>query len=197
MCLLGAAGDGRRQSQGPLEIYMAARTTLKLGIRQGRRPTLAGGSSFYPHVASAPLSMPFDQKTPHSPAQITEALPSPFGDELDRSHGAPEKSPPLPGDSHPRRRSTKRTMPAIIKRSASTPNVRGLASTDTAGTSLADKRRNKLGYHRTSVACGELFASAPLARMAVMLIRCKVIEADWRPCRALPKTQDTVFARSG
>ena len=41
-----------------------------------------------------------------------------------------------------------------LKRSASTPNVRGLGIVD-AGMSLADKRRNKLGYHRTSVACGK------------------------------------------
>jgi len=116
---------------------------------------LAGVSSLHPHVAWVPSSMPFDQKTPSSPVQITEALPSPFGDDLDRSHGAPEDPPPLPGNIHRRQRSTKGTMPAIIKRSASTPNVRGLASTDTAATSLADKRRNKLGYHRTSVACGK------------------------------------------
>lgn len=38
-----------------------------------------------------------------------------------------------------------------IKRSVSTPNVRSQQNTpDMSG----DKRRNKLGYHRTSVACG-------------------------------------------
>jgi hypothetical protein len=46
-----------------------------------------------------------------------------------------------------------------VKRSASSPNVRGQARTDqteSAFMSLADeKRRNKLGYHRTSVACGQ------------------------------------------
>lgn len=40
-----------------------------------------------------------------------------------------------------------------IKRSASTPNVRALANCD-ASMTLAEKKRNKLGYHRTSVACG-------------------------------------------
>ena len=40
-----------------------------------------------------------------------------------------------------------------LKRSASTPNVRALSNND-AGMTLAEKRRNKLGYHRTSVACG-------------------------------------------
>ncbi|RFU23889.1 hypothetical protein B7463_g12449, partial [Scytalidium lignicola] len=43
-----------------------------------------------------------------------------------------------------------------IKRSISTPNVRSQSTMD-AATALAmsaEKRRNKLGYHRTSVACG-------------------------------------------
>ncbi|KAL9013686.1 MAG: hypothetical protein Q9173_001634 [Seirophora scorigena] len=52
-----------------------------------------------------------------------------------------------------RRRSSKGAMVSSIKRSASTPNVRGLV-TGESSMSLADKRRNKLGYHRTSVACG-------------------------------------------
>lgn len=47
----------------------------------------------------------------------------------------------------------RRKHSASLKRSASTPNVRGLPSGD-VGMTLAEKRRNKLGYHRTSVACG-------------------------------------------
>lgn len=44
-----------------------------------------------------------------------------------------------------------------VKRSASTPNVQQVAAMSTNPTGpqlLAEKRRNKLGYHRTSVACG-------------------------------------------
>ncbi|TAQ84847.1 hypothetical protein B7494_g6839 [Chlorociboria aeruginascens] len=42
-----------------------------------------------------------------------------------------------------------------IKRSTSSPNVSGQATADAAALALsAEKRRNKLGYHRTSVACG-------------------------------------------
>ena len=48
-----------------------------------------------------------------------------------------------------RRRKTSKNGVSSLKRSSSTPNVRG-----DAGMSMADKRRNKLGYHRTSVACG-------------------------------------------
>ncbi|KAM0800151.1 hypothetical protein BDR22DRAFT_909030 [Usnea florida] len=47
----------------------------------------------------------------------------------------------------------RRKHSAPLKRSASTPNVRGFSNGD-AGMTLAEKRRNKLGYHRTSVACG-------------------------------------------
>jgi len=47
----------------------------------------------------------------------------------------------------------KRKNSLSIKRSQSTPNVRGLANGDD-GMTLAEKTRNKLGYHRTSVACG-------------------------------------------
>ncbi|KAL8636415.1 MAG: hypothetical protein Q9228_006184 [Teloschistes exilis] len=52
-----------------------------------------------------------------------------------------------------RRRMSKGSMSSSLKRSASTPNVRGLIASEN-GLSMADKRRNKLGYHRTSVACG-------------------------------------------
>jgi hypothetical protein len=45
---------------------------------------------------------------------------------------------------------------AKIRKSMSTPNVRGQATADAAALALsAEKRRNKLGYHRTSVACGK------------------------------------------
>ncbi|KAF8428353.1 hypothetical protein EV426DRAFT_528335 [Tirmania nivea] len=44
-----------------------------------------------------------------------------------------------------------------VKRSVSTPNVQQVAAMSTGSTGVqfsTDKRRNKLGYHRTSVACG-------------------------------------------
>ena len=49
---------------------------------------------------------------------------------------------------------------SALKRSASTPNVRGHHNGD-AGMTLAEKRRNKLGYHRTSIACSPSFAPFP------------------------------------
>jgi len=41
-----------------------------------------------------------------------------------------------------------------VKRAISTPNIRGQSAADAALAASAEKRRNKLGYHRTSVACG-------------------------------------------
>jgi hypothetical protein len=53
-----------------------------------------------------------------------------------------------------KRRAMKGKVPAEIRRSASTPHIRGLALSESSALSPTDKRRNKLGYHRTSVACG-------------------------------------------
>jgi len=47
-------------------------------------------------------------------------------------------------------------MPSMtIKRANSSPNVGGLAIGELGPSSPADKKRNKLGYHRTAVACSE------------------------------------------
>lgn len=69
-------------------------------------------------------------------------------------HNQPQvKAPPV------RRGTTGSSKVGKMKRSASSPNVRGQArpdQTEAAFISSADeKRRNKLGYHRTSVACGQ------------------------------------------
>ena len=73
-------------------------------------------------------------------------------------HGDPTSIPPLPTmlpltNAAVLSQRRRRKHSASLKRSASTPNVRGYPNGD-AGMTLAEKRRNKLGYHRTSVACG-------------------------------------------
>lgn len=74
---------------------------------------------------------------------------------LDLGH-SPSGGPPTP-TSIQNLGSSNAAKSAKIKRSMSTPNVRGQATADAAALALsADKRRNKLGYHRTSVACGKL-----------------------------------------
>jgi hypothetical protein len=55
-----------------------------------------------------------------------------------------------------KRKASKAKVPSDLRRSASTPHIRGVALTDSGPLSpTSEKRRNKLGYHRTSVACGE------------------------------------------
>lgn len=77
----------------------------------------------------------------------------------------------------------RRKHSASLKRSASTPNVRGFANGD-AGMTLAEKRRNKLGYHRTSVACGmSHFMGREELSLNFIL-------------RTLQTAQDKMFARS-
>ncbi|KAF2712003.1 hypothetical protein K504DRAFT_192242 [Pleomassaria siparia CBS 279.74] len=77
-------------------------------------------------------------------------------DRLDSYH-------PLPGQglipsplqqSAKKRRASKGKIPSEIRRSSSTPHMHNLALTNSGELSPTDKRRNKLGYHRTSVACG-------------------------------------------
>ena len=61
-----------------------------------------------------------------------------------------------------------------VRRSSSTPNVRGFSTGD-IGISSADKRRNKLGYHRISLACGT--ASPPHHRGSPWLMSYRSLQA--------------------
>jgi hypothetical protein len=65
------------------------------------------------------------------------------------------KAPTTSPSTARRKPSTKKAPPFSMKRAASTPNVRTVAGADALAVSVAEKRRNKLGYHRTSVACGQ------------------------------------------
>lgn len=89
------------------------------------------------------------------PERIGEPVMEPMLNPLQTTfdHGNPSSIPPsnmmpLTSAAIPSQR-PRRKHSASLKRSASTPDVRG-----DAGMTLAEKRRNKLGYHRTSVACG-------------------------------------------
>jgi hypothetical protein len=55
-----------------------------------------------------------------------------------------------------KRRSSKSKVPGELRRTSSTPHMRNLALGNSGDLSpTSNKPRNKLGYHRTSVACGE------------------------------------------
>jgi hypothetical protein len=56
-----------------------------------------------------------------------------------------------------KRRSSKSKVPGELRRSTSTPHMRNMALGNSGELSpTSNKARNKLGYHRTSVACGKL-----------------------------------------
>ncbi len=68
---------------------------------------------------------------------------------------AADSSTSFPSIAKRRRLSKVKALPEI-RRSLSTPHMRSLALGESGALSpTSDKRRNKLGYHRTSVACGE------------------------------------------
>ncbi|KAL8754852.1 MAG: hypothetical protein Q9199_004041 [Rusavskia elegans] len=133
-----AAGKGRR-------LKLQVDTQSKLDIGQGIKDNIKN-----PSIASAP-----DQTLP-SPMDNAPDHISPFDQ---TAIGSLQSLQPMSRASASltaarRRRSSRGSMSSALKRSASTPNVRGLLTAESS-MSLADKRRNKLGYHRTSVACGK------------------------------------------
>ncbi|KAL2064857.1 hypothetical protein VTL71DRAFT_3997 [Oculimacula yallundae] len=102
-----------------------------------------------------PASMSYQYPIPSSGLEPSNMIPGFHHPTMD--HGQPTS----PAQMNPNSPSMKNrgnaaaSKSAKIKRSTSTPNVRGQASADAAALALsAEKRRNKLGYHRTSVACG-------------------------------------------
>ena len=100
-----------------------------------------------------------------------------------RSHAADTASTPSPTDqsesvadsstgqepagqphhhSNKKRRSSKSSKAGELRKSSSTPHMRHLALGNPGDLSpTSNKPRNKLGYHRTSVACGKLRNEIP------------------------------------
>lgn len=116
-----------------------------------------------------------DQVKSHSPAlsqQDGSTDPSLFANEQEPSHIT---TPIVPGtdvfhaQSAKKRRASKGKIPSEIRRSASSPHIRGMAIPE-VGSPTADKRRSKLGYHRTAVACGK--STRLLACLTLLLRSC-------------------------
>ena len=148
---------------------MAAGNTLLVKLRYRSRPSTLSATS--PNLesdirqfvmSSAPiLEQEHNLEEQRQPVLDMHLPPTDPLDSASFEHGnaAAISIPPAPMmplstaailSQRKRRRST-----TSLKRSASTPNVRGHHShSSDAGMTLAEKRRNKLGYHRTSVACG-------------------------------------------
>lgn len=101
-------------------------------------------------------SMAYQYPLPSMGMDSPSMIPSLHNPPRDHSHPSPPSS--TKQSSPPSRSNSVPSKAAKIKRSMSTPNVRGSVSADAAALALsAEKKRNKLGYHRTSVACGKFF----------------------------------------
>ncbi|KAF2499715.1 hypothetical protein BU16DRAFT_280725 [Lophium mytilinum] len=85
----------------------------------------------------------------------TKAIPGPgFADRSRAADSGPSTTSASRSHSNKKKRTSKgKTLPEI-RRSSSTPHMHNLALANSGELSPnSDKRRNKLGYHRTSVAC--------------------------------------------
>lgn len=104
-----------------------------------------------------PMNPGLDQNMMSSYNHHTESL---------RSHSPLHGQGPSPSNRDLEASSlSKSSKDSRAKRSMSTPNIRTSTNTDAAAVALInDKRRNKLGYHRTSVACGKLRSSLSFDR---------------------------------
>jgi hypothetical protein len=131
---------------------MAGGVKIKLKPKATRHSTESGLTLDTSRLEKVAASLPYQQ----SPNNSIHIQPIPFASELDHFSRTNHKLPLTANSGSTwRRPSNSLGMPSTVKRSVSTPNVRGQAAADAAGLSFADKRRNKLGYHRTSVACGK------------------------------------------
>ena len=152
---------------------MAAEKTLWVKLRYRIRPSPASTTGLglawdqidqetNHDIKSSVMPLAFDQPSticydPH-PMMTPPLEPTHMSSSIE--HGPYGHSLPIPPphmvplttsqilSQRKRRKST-----SALKRSSSTPNVRAQQHGDSA--SLAEKRRNKLGYHRTSIACSE------------------------------------------
>lgn len=130
---------GKCRSRLKLKIDIRAKLNVDEGDNIIKNPPMASASD---QVPPSPMGSAAD---PISPFDYTDLGSVPSQQPMSRASASLAAAR--------RRRSSKGSMMSSLKRSASTPNVRGLVTGESA-MSMADKRRNKLGYHRTSVACG-------------------------------------------
>jgi hypothetical protein len=109
-----------------------------------------------PHLVDIPVTETVSFKHGNSTDTTTTTIYT-SADFLDQDPSQPGHAI-LPSSSYSskKRRPSKSKVPPEIRRSSSTPHMRNLALAAAGELSpTADKRRNKLGYHRTSVACGK------------------------------------------
>ena len=129
---------GMWNSGDPPTVYTSTGSDAVSGTMAYQYPLPSSGLDQSTNMIPSFHHLPSDQPPPHSPAHTKPPSPD-----------SQNRGPSSLG-------SKSSSKASKIKRSMSTPNVRGQATADAAALALsAEKRRNKLGYHRTSVACGE------------------------------------------
>ena len=159
-----AADDLKAHACRLFYFYMAAGKTLKVKLRYRSRPSISD-------LATEDESRIKELIMASAPEHIQQPEMQPALEPFSASYeqGNPSSIPP-PHMMQPLTASAilsqrrRRKSSTALKRSASTPNVRGSMNMNIdSGMTLAEKRRNKLGYHRTSVACGtQTFLINPL-----------------------------------
>ncbi|KAK8227982.1 hypothetical protein BKA81DRAFT_375777 [Phyllosticta paracitricarpa] len=104
--------------------------------------------------------MSYNPSGPVSVTRVAQPLDHSFGLNglgSDHSPGPHAFSNPALDDAVKKRKSSKGSISSLssFERTSSTPHMRSLSLGESSSISPnSDKRRNKLGYHRTSVACG-------------------------------------------
>lgn len=141
-----------------LKLKIDTRPKLDMNPSESIIENASMASAPDPNPNPSPSSKPDPDQAPASPMDSAAEPISPLG--YPDQESVPPQQPMSRASASlaaaRRRKSSKGAMMSALRRSASTPNVRGLVAQETM--SLADKRRNKLGYHRTSVACGRYHA---------------------------------------
>ena len=165
---------------------MAAGRRLRLKLKYSSR--LESSASFSTRLHTKPNTMDIGSdiimQSPTNNAPQLMSSPLPFDPNTRLPNRITLPLAPAMTDTARRRRLSKGSG-AGIRRSASTPNIRKAAQRDSA-MSLADKRRSKLGYHRTSVACGRFYTNIHSLDA--------VIKTDSLIGSTLQETKDTVSA---
>ena len=126
--------------------------------------------------------------TLNHPDLMNSGLPHDEHNSSSHPHDLPFQS--AVANANRRRKSLKGPVGSVIKRSASSPNVRGMSSASESAAALAEKRRNKLGYHRTSVACGEYHLTVGLVRCGCALTSVFIVHCRRRKIRCLLAPDD-------
>jgi hypothetical protein len=170
-----AAGDEPKPSATPADKAVASSPSLPL------QPDSTGEYQFLP-PGDAAISASSENRVPartavddddnddgdhHNQDRDVGSRPEPVLFRRTSQHSntlpflsTPVSQQPVSHGTSARRRLTKTrsfsTMMGSVKRSISTPNVQQAAQAIAELPYSTDKRRNKLGYHRTSVACGTL-----------------------------------------